>query len=206
MKRTFLTFLGLFSVCVAGVSQEPATSLGEAHTKAKELLQQAQPTVTPAQLDVLVNKDVAEFNKQVAEEIRRITPLLAMSGRSRDPFGISVSSNLVAEAPAIQRQKEAAVPAEEQAVPTASDAVQSLHVVGVNQVRGEFFVGSRVIKTGDTLTLMFASNRFKVQVRAVTYSEIQFDDLSGEKVGKIVLPLHIVPSLNPASMVPVPLN
>lgn len=199
--RLFTVTLLLTSAMV--YAQTPPSGLKSTQAQAEALMQQARPTVTPAQLEAMAAQDVAQYAKTTTEEIRRITALLAMSGRGRDPFGISTASNLVDDAAvAVEKSSKEDEPSQ----PTAADAVRSLRVVGVNQGRGEFFVGSRVIRVNDTLTLMFSGSRFRVIVRAISFSEITFDDVSDEAGGKVVLPLNIVPSLSPASLVPVPLN
>jgi len=109
---------------------------------------------------------------KIAEDLNNTSIRLAGAVRQKDPFGLPVSANDMAMA-------AAEVPkAPDPQRPTLLDAVRELKIDGVNGGRGEFMVGPRTVRVGDTLTLSHKGVRFDARVVEVRPFAVQWADVT----------------------------
>ncbi len=122
-----------------------------------------------------------------ASDIEASARKLSSRVRNMDPFGLpTFPREEDLKAPEIQVERGA------ERI-TLNQALQSLHVTGINLDKKEILFRGRNVFQGDVMVLSFKDQIFLAQLVEVGATEIQFRDLKRQETG--VLPHSLVPHL-----------
>ena len=211
-----LRFSITFLVVVVGVLHAQTDSelkeVKAQREQQKEMLEASEKpqALTEADLSKIEQQAISIFDREAGSFALDVSQRLDIASRMDDPFGLSVNGDLVGKRVQPSNELAAGETAEKAEVkPTYVNAVNALKVNGMNLTTGEFIVGHRVVRAGDTLTLGYAGLSFVVKVVDIKRNVIVFEDHSGggqatDPPARTALNLAIIPPDRPAQFSPLP--
>ena len=127
-------------------------------------------------------------NAIIDRQITEAAVKLSTIQRQRDPFGVSVSADVLLVSP-----QQQALAVEAPKLPTIADAIKGLSIDAVSPGKREFQIGGRIIKCGEVLKLRHRGLMFEAKVTEVTPYAVIYEDVKDGT--KAAVNLGIIPQL-----------
>ncbi len=183
MKPIF-TLAWLLSLVSASVAAVPVSV-------PEPVPQPGKPVVSPTE------RAMAAENSRVDRANRDLIGRLSTASRTRDPFGLGMTEDLIVTplAKELSGATENKIDGKPMP-PLLSDVVRVLKITGLDAAKRQVFIGARTVRQGDQLKLRNKGFTFDVLVLDITPSSVVYEDTQTKN--RAVVRLNIIPEIQAA--------